>query len=87
MYIGRFPDEILRKKSKNKHFLESILAILAILKEGSLDSKELYTRRPIARADTFYSYLRLLLRHKLIEKEESVYRITEEGLRFLKVFS
>lgn len=82
-----FQDDALRKKVKNKHSLELLLAILELLKQGSLKSDEMFSRRPITRRDVYYKYLRVLLKHGLVQKDEGVYQITERGNQFLKIFS
>ena len=82
-----YGDILVRKKGKRKHFLESVVEILWILTKEPLNSSDLFKKRPVTRSDRFYSYLRLLQKHGLVEKDEGVYRITEAGRNFLQIFS
>ena len=86
MPIQHLPKDTFSEK-KSKHFLESVIEIVKILKDQPLNSSDLFIKRPIMRSDRFYSYLRLLLKHGLVEKNEGIYQITEDGRRFLEIFS
>lgn len=86
MAIPHVPKDTLNK-NKSKHFLESVVEIVKILKDQPLNSSDLFIKRPVMRSDRFYSYLRLLLKYGLVEKNEGIYRITEDGRRFLEIFS
>ncbi|MEM2759866.1 MAG: winged helix-turn-helix domain-containing protein [Nitrososphaerales archaeon] len=77
----------MRNRNGSKHFLEHIVEILTVLRDEPLGPSSFYNRRPVQRIDTFYAYLRFLIKHRLIEKDEGIYRLTETGRKFLEIFS
>lgn len=87
MSTGRPSDDLQTRNGNQKHFLESLIQILRILDKEPLSPTDLLSKRPIHRHDNFYSYLRLLVSHRLIEKYEGIYRITENGRLLLRLFS
>jgi predicted transcriptional regulator len=76
-----------RQQKKYKHFLEYLVEILQLLKNESLSSNDLFVKRPITRSDRFYNYVHLLIERGLVTKDGRLYRITEDGRKFLKTFS